>query len=147
MKNVNWQITLAVLLLMLSTVLYFIHFQIFGDAHHIFIYLLGDVAFVPIEVLLVTLIIHRLLDTREKKILLKKMNMVNGTFYSEVGTELLKIMSNFDDASDMIKGTLIVKTGCSDKTFKQKSLAVKSHEPKINIKNANIVLTNVSCKH
>lgn len=42
----------------------------FSGPHHIFIYLVGDIAFVPIEVLLVTLIIHRLLETREKKAML-----------------------------------------------------------------------------
>ena len=78
------------LLILLSTLLYCLHFQIFGDAHHIFIYMLGDVAFVPIEVLLVTVIIHQLLAAREKQSLLKKMNMVIGTFFSEVGTDLLK---------------------------------------------------------
>ncbi|HHN81139.1 MAG TPA: hypothetical protein ENN11_00760 [Methanomicrobia archaeon] len=36
-------------------------YVIVHDIHHIFIYMVGDVAFVPIEVLLVTLLIHRLL--------------------------------------------------------------------------------------
>ena len=124
MKKINWQILFAVLLIMLSTLLYYAHFLIFRDAHHIFIYMLGDVAFVPIEVLLVTVIIHQLLDVREKKALLQKMNMVIGTFFSEVGTDLLKIMSEFDTKAELISENLIVKSGCNDKTFKQKSFAV-----------------------
>jgi hypothetical protein len=134
MKKLNWQVSLAVLLILLSTLIYCAHFQIFGDAHHIFIYLLGDVAFVPIEVLLVTVIIHQLLDAREKQALLKKMNMVIGTFFSEVGTDLLKIMSEFDTKAKLISKNLIIKPGCDDKTFKQKSLAVKKHEAEIKIK-------------
>jgi hypothetical protein len=137
-KKINWQISLAVLLILLSTLLYCVHFQIFGDAHHIFIYLLGDVAFVPIEVLLVTVIIHQLLDARDKKALLKKMNMVIGTFFSEVGTDLLKIMSEFDTKVEIISENLIVKPGCTDKTFKQKSLAVKAHEAEITIKGGDL---------
>ena len=119
---------------MLSTLLYYAHFLIFRDAHHIFIYMLGDVAFVPIEVLLVTIIIHQLLDVREKKALLQKMNMVIGTFFSEVGTDLLKIMSEFDTKAELISKNLIVKPGCDDKTFNQKSLAVKKHDAEIKIK-------------
>jgi nitrate reductase gamma subunit len=60
-------IVLGLLLVLLSAVSYLAHYAIFGDAHHIFIYLVGDIAFVPIEVLLVTLIIHRLLESREKR--------------------------------------------------------------------------------
>ena len=134
MKKINWQVSLAGMLILLSTLIYCVHFQIFGDAHHIFIYMLGDVAFVPIEVLLVTVIIHQLLAAREKQSLLKKMNMVIGTFFSEVGTDLLKIMSEFDTKAELISENLIVKPGCDDKTFKQKSLAVKKHEAVIKIK-------------
>ncbi len=134
MKNVNWQISLSFLLILLSTVIYIAHFQIFGDAHHIFIYLLGDIAFVPIEVLLVTVIIHQLLDKREKNILLKKMNMVIGTFFSEVGTDLLKQMSAFDNKADLIRENLIVDIGCDFKTFDKKSMSVKSHKADINLK-------------
>jgi len=134
MKKLNWQVSLSLLLIILSTLIYCVHYQIFGDAHHIFIYMLGDIAFVPIEVLLVTVIIHQLLAAREKQSLLKKMNMVIGTFFSEVGTDLLKIMSEFDTKAELISQNLIIKPGCDDKTFKQKSLAVKKHEAVIKIK-------------
>jgi len=126
------------LLIILSTLIYCAHYQIFKDAHHIFIYLLGDVAFVPIEVLLVTVIIHQLLDAREKQSLLKKMNMVIGTFYSEVGTDLLKKMSGFDKKAELIGENLIINIGCDDKTFQQKSLAVKAHESDIKIKGEDL---------
>jgi hypothetical protein len=52
--------------------------------------MVGEIAFVPIEVLLVTLIIERALSVREKRNMLEKMNMVIGVFYSEVGFELLR---------------------------------------------------------
>ncbi|GAH18754.1 unnamed protein product, partial [marine sediment metagenome] len=75
MKNIRWQIFLGVILIALSTVLYLIHYGIFRDAHHIFIYMVGDIAFVPIEVFLVTVIIHRLLNEREKRSIRNKLNM------------------------------------------------------------------------
>ena len=78
MSKSNLQLGAA--LLALSAFFYFIHFLIFRDAHHIFIYMVGDIAFVPIEVLLVTLIIHRYLDQREKRALLRKMNMLSALF-------------------------------------------------------------------
>ena len=67
MKRLSWQISLGVSLLVLSAVFYFLHYLMFRDSHHIFIYLVGDVAFVFVEVLLVTLIIHRVLEQRETR--------------------------------------------------------------------------------
>ncbi len=108
-RNSNWQILLGAGLVALSAVLYFIHYAIFMDAHHIFIYLIGDIAFVPVEVLLVTLIIHRLLEHREKTSRLKKMNMGIGTFFSEAGSDLLKYLSVFDPQSNEIRKEIVIQ--------------------------------------
>jgi len=102
---VNW-ILLGVLLLALSALLYFAHYLVFRDAHHIFIYLLGDVAFVPVEVLLVTLIIHRLLSIREKRSLLSKLNMVVGAFFSEAGDALIRRFAAFDPGAGVLRDRL-----------------------------------------
>ncbi len=110
-------IVLGLLLVLLSAVSYLAHYAIFGDAHHIFIYLVGDIAFVPIELLLVTLIIHRLLESREKRSTLKKLNMVIGAFFSEVGTELLGYFADFDPQSSEIRERLVVTNNWSEREF------------------------------
>ena len=46
-------VLLGVTLVFTSAAIYVLHYMLFDDAHHIFIYMLGDVAFVPIEVFLV----------------------------------------------------------------------------------------------
>ncbi|MBN1850958.1 MAG: hypothetical protein JW932_20510 [Deltaproteobacteria bacterium] len=100
MKHWKWQVLLGISLIGLSTFVYFSHYLIFRDAHHIFLYLIGDVAFVFVEILLVTMIIHRLLEEREKRIRQEKLNMVIGVFFSEVGTKLLKIISAVNSKKD-----------------------------------------------
>ena len=52
---------LAIAFVVVSAIAYFIHYLIFRDVHHIFIYMVGDIAFLPLEVLLVVLIIERVL--------------------------------------------------------------------------------------
>ena len=94
-KIFNWQVVLGVILIMLSASVYYIHFLIFRDARHIFIYLIGDIAFVFLEIFLVTLVVHGLLAHREKQALFRKMNMVIGAFFSEVGRELIKFLIVF----------------------------------------------------
>ena len=95
-KIFHWQVVLGIVLIMLSASVYYVHFLIFRDARHIFIYLIGDIAFVFLEVFLVTLVMHNLLVYREKQALFKKMNMVIGAFFSEVGRELIKFCIAFD---------------------------------------------------
>ena len=129
----NWQVLLGISLVALSAVLYLLHYAIFRDSHHIFIYLLGDIAFVPIEVLLVTLIIHRLLSAREKRAMLKKMNMVVGVFFSEVGTALLKLLSVFDPQSGKLGVKLVVASNWPEQEFSMVKKYVKGYDCRIDI--------------
>jgi hypothetical protein len=108
MKRFGWQVFLGLFLVVLSILFYLLHYAIFRDAHHIFIYLIGDIAFVFIEVLMVTLIIHRLLSVREKRSRLEKLTMVIGAFFSEVGTRLLAVFSDFDPTLDNIRRELFL---------------------------------------
>jgi hypothetical protein len=125
MKRISWKVWMGLLLVFLSAFFYVIHYVIFRDAHHIFIYLVGDIAFVPLEVLLVTLIIERLLHEREKQSLLKKLNMLIGAFYSEVGTPLMKyFMSFMTNEADHF----IVSAGWSEKDFNNAMQYVRSIE-------------------
>ena len=100
MHRISWTVALGLSLIILSAILYAIHYLIFRDAHHIFLYLLGDVAFLPIEVFLVTVVVHQLLSEREKRTMLKKLNMVIGAFFSEVGTRLLRGFVAIDSAAE-----------------------------------------------
>ena len=138
MKYLNWQALLGLSLIVLSVIFYVIHFLIFRDSHHIFIFLMGDVAFVFTEVLLVTLIIHRLLDVREKKARLEKMNMVIGVFFSETGTKLLAYLSCFDDQLDQIRKELIVDTRWSNTEFARVSNHLKNYKYHIDLERSHI---------
>jgi len=62
-----------------------------------------------VEVLLVTLIIHSVLEEREKKARLEKLNMVIGVFYSEVGMKLLEILSKWDPQIERIQQELVIE--------------------------------------
>lgn len=91
-----WYVWIAAVLLALSAGLYFVHYAIFADAHHIYLYLVGDLAFLPLSVLIVTFVIDRLLSERDKRASIEKMNMVIGAFFSELGTELISRLTALD---------------------------------------------------
>ncbi len=117
MNRLIWYIVLGSAMLALSAAFYFLHYVIFKDTHHIFIYMVGDVAFVFIEVLLVTLIIHRVLENREKKARQKHINMLIGAFFSEVGMKLLKILSRWDPQIERIQRELAVEGDTTEQKF------------------------------
>jgi hypothetical protein len=116
-KENRWQVTLAMILIALAAAVYYIHFLIFRDAHHIFLYFVGDVGFVFFEVLMVTLVIHRLLHHREQKALRNKLNMLIGAFFSETGTELLGKLASFDADVHRISPVLAVPSDWSEREF------------------------------
>ncbi|MDP8253370.1 MAG: hypothetical protein P9X27_03115 [Candidatus Kaelpia aquatica] len=113
----NWQLMLGLFLIVATITLHYLHFVIFHDAHHVFIYLLGDIAFLPLEVLIVTLIIHRLLSHKEKQSKLEKLNMVIGVFFSELGVKLLSYLSDSDPGLNEIKSYLVVDGVWDDREF------------------------------
>lgn len=138
MKRLNWQVMLGLSLLMFSTLFYLLHYLIFRDAHHIFIYLLGDIAFVFIEVLLVTIIIDRILQQRDKKERLNKLNMVIGAFFSEVGTELLELLTEADTDIERLSMELERQRGTTDKEYQKVAQWLQEHKFNIGIENADL---------
>lgn len=106
--------------------------------HHIFIYLLGDIAFLPIEVFLVTVIIHGLLNEREKKTLLTKLNMVIGAFFSEVGTKLLTYLSDFDANSGILIDYLSRIGKWTERDFRAINKKFKDYSPNIDFNPENL---------
>jgi hypothetical protein len=138
MKRLKWQVQLGIALLLASIILYSIHYLLFRDLHHIEIYTLGDIAFVPIEVLLVTLIIHRLLNEREKRMRLQKLNMVIGVFFSEIGTRLLTFLSDHDPNLDDIRKNLIVTDDWSEEEFTRVHGRLRNYDYGVEIRRVDL---------
>ncbi len=138
MQKLRWQILLGIFLIFLSILFYFLHYVVFQDSHHIFIFLLSDIAFIPIEVLLVTLIIHQLLSNHEKKHIMEKLNMLIGVFFGEMGTALVAEFSDLDENLEKIKQKLLLNNNWSKKDFSQLKKQLNSHDYQINTKNLNL---------
>lgn len=126
-------------LLAVSMALYGAHLIIFKDLNHIIIYGLGDLAFLPIEVLLVTLIIDRLLAASEKRNMLNKLNMVIGAFFSEVGTGFMLRVFSMDKNFDNIRKNFIVSGDWNDKTYAATKNSLAGYQYRINVSGEDLV--------
>ena len=138
MNTSKWYKIFGLSLVVISAAIYFIHYLIFQDTHHIFIYLLGDIAFVPIEVLLVTLVLHKLLTYMERSNKLEKLNMVIGVFFSELGTKLLSYLSDFDPNLDAVRNELVVTNDWIDEDFLDTKNRLKNYNYSVNIQDVDL---------
>jgi hypothetical protein len=123
----NWRVRLGIILIILAAILYITNFLLFRDLHDTLFYLDIDLAFIPIEALIIVLVLEWIIGEREKRNLLQKMNMVIGSFFSEVGTELLAGISEFDSKTEKIRKKLIMTDEWTKKDFLEASNRIKNY--------------------
>jgi hypothetical protein len=138
MKKFKTQIVLGVILLTLSLTLYAMQIRLFHAERDTFFYLFQDLAFVPINVLLVSLIVDRVMRMRERMALMKKLNMVIGAFFSEAGTKLLHYFVVFDEDASSIGKKLIVNAGWDDKRFEEAVRELRQHPVRMDYRRGDL---------
>jgi len=134
----SWQVIVGLILIALSLFFYEVDYLVFRDARHIVQYFFTDLAFVFVEVLLVTLVLHQLLSYREKKMLMKKLNMVIGAFFVEAGTDLIRSVRAFDAGADEISRHLVVDNSWTDKEFRRMHANVSAYVCTIDFQRGDI---------
>lgn len=125
MRQFRWYLFISAALVGISAIIYFIQIAVFNKTEDTFFYMLQDIAFVPVQVLLVTLFLNQLLTMREKRVLLKKLNMLIGTFYIEVGTDLMKLLYQFGTDLSAVREGMLVSGKWTEKDFMNARNTVK----------------------
>jgi hypothetical protein len=147
MKNTRGLIAIACVLIALSAALYAIHYLIFHNSEHIFIYMLGDLAFLPLEVLLVGIVVDRIMTRREAHEKIRKLNMVVGTFFSEIGRQLASILLNATDQREKIIEALDITTTWKKTEFiRAQALTAKDESIEFNKIDLNSLKSFLSSK-
>jgi hypothetical protein len=142
MKFSKWYLWLTLLLAAVSFSFYLAQVLIFRKPQDTFFYMLQDLAFVPVQVLLVTLILNDLMARREKKALLNKMNMVIGAFFSEAGTELMVHLTKFDRNAAELRSLLKIGSGWNENNFKQVRQKLMSQNHAIDPRSGDLAILN-----
>ncbi len=140
MRQFRWYIFLTALLIVFSLISYLIQIYIFNRVEDTFFYMLQDLSFVPVQVLLVTLIIDRLLQRKEKQTLMKKLNMVIGVFFNEMGTELLKIYPEFNDNFSRLSSKLRIAMDWTNKHFSSRIKYFKEMDYSLRVDSRNLAV-------
>jgi hypothetical protein len=113
----TWEVRLGIVLVASSAAIYTAKYLLLGDPENTYTYIFNALGFLPINVLLVTLILNQLLSIRAKRERLEKLNMVIGTFFSEAGTWLLAFISDRDSELPELREGLIVTEAWTPETF------------------------------
>ncbi len=123
-----WEIRLSVLLILATAVIYALKILIIGDSgeSNTITYIFNALGFLPLNVLLVTLILNGLLTMRAKKQQQEKMKMIIGLFFSECGTELLRLIVSCDDAAENIRKICAVQKDWTKKEYADATAALRA---------------------
>ncbi|MBP2132812.1 hypothetical protein J2128_000733 [Methanomicrobium sp. W14] len=113
----RWVMKLSLLLVGVTIVIYSLKYLVFHNMGDTLNYIFNSLGFLPLNVLLVTIVINDLLTMRAKREKLDKLNMVIGTFFTEVGNHLIKVLSESDSGSEKFNSLLLVKNEWNDGDF------------------------------
>ena len=127
MKRFRWQIMLGIVMILLSVIFYIIDYLIFKDPDQIFVSFFLNMAFVFVQVLLVSMIINGLMNERERRERMEKIKMVIGAFFSQVGSELLAMFSQLDSDAGFMKKRLLISGAWTKKDFSAVLKDVQGH--------------------
>lgn len=95
MKPSRFTIVLLVVLVILSIGLFALQHIIFNEPKESGFLFFQDLAFLPLDVLFVSLILDKIINAREKREKLEQINIVISAFYSEVGSDAIRVLNLF----------------------------------------------------
>jgi hypothetical protein len=123
-----------------SIIIYIIQIALFHEPKQTFYYIFQDLAFLPLHVFIVTVILERVLNARQKSEIKRKMNVVISTFYSEVGIQALSAMTGCVQNVEGVKRILNVSTSWNEDDFKKAVKDINSFQYEIRSENADLEL-------
>ncbi|HRZ86217.1 MAG TPA: hypothetical protein P5287_00230 [bacterium] len=138
MKRFRWQIVIAVLLVFLSFIVYLMQIEFFHRPGETVFYLFQDLAFVPLQILIVTLLVDKVMSIREKSSMMKKLNMVIGVFFAEVGNVLLALFAASDAHADTLRERLTVTSSWTPDDFSRAAKPVAAYRSGISCSAADL---------
>jgi hypothetical protein len=136
MRLRRWQVEIAATLIILAVLVYVARWLLFSsDSLHneMLRYLVDDIAFLFIQVLLVSMLVDGLMQRRSRDQMLKKLNMIIGAFYTECGTDLLGRVARLDDRLGDVRGDLVPALHWQAKEYERAKRGFREHEPQIRL--------------
>lgn len=130
---------MLILLVGISSSIYLVDYLVDGSLKEVAISFLGNLAFLPIYIIVVTLTMEQLLRERERQTLRRKLNMVIGVFFSEVGTQLFRSVSRAVMQQEQLRTALLVTPQWKEADFSAALAYLAEHDSKIAVGQLDLV--------
>lgn len=128
MKKINSTVVIFLTLIGLSMGLYAIQLYLFHSPRDTYFYLFQDVAFLPMQVAIVTVVLQSMISNREKKERLKQLNIVISSFFGEVGTDIIVDLNAFNQDREGICEHLKIDGTWQKKDFAKAIEIVRTYD-------------------
>ncbi len=141
MKSSRWQFKLAAALLGMAAVFYAVRLWLFPDPalhNEMWRFLVGDIAFLFVQVPIVTMVIDGLIRRREHEEMRRKLNMVIGAFFSETGQALLGEIAQADAALAEVRRIFVPHPSWGAADYDHARKALRAHTPRIELDPARL---------
>ena len=136
MKTNRWEARLAIGLLLAALAAYAVRWFVFSGPElqsEMLRFLVGDIAFLFVQVLLVTLVLDRLIRQRAQEETRRKLNMVIGAFFSQTGKDLLGLIAGADAELAEVRSELVPSYGWRAAEYERARSHFRAHEPSIDL--------------
>lgn len=145
MKTSRWQSRLATALLGMAIVLYAVRLLAFSDPalqNEMWRFLLGDIAFLFVQVPLVSMVIDGIIRRREVEETRRKLNMVIGAFFSETGQSLLGEIANADGSLAEVREDFVPHASWKAVDYDRARATLRAHSPSIDLDSERLTRLN-----
>lgn len=132
-KRFKETILIAIILVIISLVLFYIQSQIFNDSSYIVSLIFANIAFIPLNTFFTAFIIENLIEKRNTFHKMEKLVMIKGVFFSEFGSELLQKLVKYDSNAKAISAEAHVNKNWGSKEFKKLNRVMDNHAFESNI--------------
>jgi hypothetical protein len=142
MRLRRWQVEIAVTLIVAACAVYALRWFLFpAESFHVEMlrYLVDDIAFVFIQVLLVSMLLDGLMQRRQRETMLDKLNMIIGAFFSECGTDLLGRIAGLDATLEEVREDLLARPTWKAREYERAKQAFRAHTPVIELSGGDMI--------
>lgn len=117
MKRKNSSFLIFSLLVLLSVIIYVVQIAVFDSSRDTVFYILQDIAFLPLQVAIVTVVLGSYIKSRERTERINKISVVINAFFSEAGTEILISLTGFSKNFGDFNNMMNIQTDWTDNMF------------------------------
>ena len=132
----RWQVQIAVVLIVAAIVVYALRWLLFPSENfheEMLRYLVDDMGFLLIQVLLVSILVDGLMQRRQRETMLDKLNMIVGAFFTECGTDVLGCIARLDTDLDAVREDLLARQAWKAADYQRAKQAFQAHKPVIEL--------------